>query len=158
MTMDLFHLDLGVAIAMAAIKSSIPHRSIITIIILATLIGRRMVWALGVSASPWSTCRCLVLGFHLYCGHQGGIPCIPLNEFNHLDVVPCPQGLAPLFCLLNSGFLYFLRRPAIQSKKLITRPLSANHVSDKCLKSGMPHTTHIGPHTPRTSSLVTANN
>jgi hypothetical protein len=41
--MDIFHLDLRAAIAMAAIKSSIPYQSITNIIILATLIGRGMV-------------------------------------------------------------------------------------------------------------------
>jgi hypothetical protein len=40
---DMFHLDLGAAIAMAAIESSIPNRSITTIIILATLLRRGMV-------------------------------------------------------------------------------------------------------------------
>jgi hypothetical protein len=41
--MELFHLDLRAAIAVAAVEFFLPYLSITTVIILANLVGRRMV-------------------------------------------------------------------------------------------------------------------
>jgi hypothetical protein len=50
--MGMFHLDLGAAVTVAAVKFSIPYLYVTNVIVLATLIGRGNIRTLGVGAGP----------------------------------------------------------------------------------------------------------